>query len=149
MRDTLSRLVLDATVIRADAAKTETWWDGRLFDRILLDAPCSATGVIRRHPDIKRLKIPEQVPALQASQAELLAALWPLLKPGGRLLYSTCSVLRDENDRVIETFLGNHPSARPEAIQAGWGIATEYGLQMLPGMDDTDGFYYAVLTKAS
>ena len=149
LRDTLSRLALDATVIRADAAKTGTWWDGRPFDRILLDAPCSATGVIRRHPDIKRLKLPEQVPALQASQAELLAALWPLLKPGGRLLYSTCSVLRDENDRVIETFLGNHPSARPEAIQAGWGIATEYGLQMLPGMDDTDGFYYAVLTKAS
>ena len=148
LRDTLSRLALDATVIRADATRTETWWDGRPFDRILLDAPCSATGVIRRHPDIKRLKLPEQVPALQRSQAELLAALWPLLKTGGRLLYSTCSVLRGENDGVIETFLGNHPSTGPDAIRAGWGVAAEYGRQLLPGMDDADGFYYAVLIKA-
>ena len=147
LRATLSRLALDATVIRADAATTETWWDGRPFDRILLDAPCSATGVIRRHPDIKRLKLPAQVPAMQASQAELLAALWPLLKPGGTLLYSTCSVLREENDRVIEAFLESHPSARPEMFRASWGIATEYGRQLLPGMDDTDGFYYAVLIK--
>ena len=165
LRDTLIRLKLDATVIEADAARTETWWDGRLFDRILLDAPCSATGVIRRHPDIKRLKTPEQVPTLQISQAQLLAALWPLLKPGGRLLYSTCSVLREENDRVIECFLDNHPSARPEAVRdvwgqskfgeftltpglrTEWGIAAEYGRQLLPCLDDTDGFYYAVLTK--
>ena len=147
LRATLSRLALEATVIQADAAKTETWWDGRPFDRILLDAPCSATGVIRRHPDIKRLKLPAQVPALQTGQTELLAALWPLLKPGGRLLYSTCSVLREENDRVIDSFLGNHPAARPEVTRAGWGIATEYGRQLLPGMDDTDGFYYAVLIK--
>lgn len=149
LRDTLSRLALDATVIRADAAKTGTWWDGRLFDRILLDAPCSATGVIRRHPDIKRLKLPEQVPALQASQAELLAALWPLLKPGGRLLYSTCSLLRDENDPVIETFLESHPAARPDTFRASWGIATEYGRQLLPGLGDTDGFYYSTLIKSA
>ena len=147
LRATLSRLALEATVIRADAAKTEIWWDGRPFDRILLDAPCSATGVIRRHPDIKRLKLPAQFPALQTGQAELLAALWPLLKPGGRLLYSTCSVLRQENDRVIETFLESHPSAHPETLRAPWGIASEYGRQLLPGVDDTDGFYYAVLTK--
>ena len=131
-----------------DAAKTDTWWDGRSFDRILLDAPCSAAGVIRRHPDIKRLKLPEQVPALQASQAELLAALWPLLKPGGRLLYSTCSVLRGENDGVIEAFLGNHSSAHLETIRTEWGRATGYGRQLLPGLDDTDGFYYAVLIKS-
>ena len=148
LRDTLSRLALDATVIQADAAATKTWWDGPQFDRILVDAPCSATGVIRRHPDIKRLKLPEQVPAMQASQAELLAALWPLLKPGGRLLYSTCSVLRDENDRVIETFLGNHSSAHFETIRAEWGRATEYGRQLLPGVDESDGFYYAVLIKS-
>ena len=148
LRDTLSRLALDATVIRADAARTETWWDRRPFDRILLDAPCSATGVIRRHPDIKRLKLPEQVPALQRSQAELLAALWPLLKPGGRLLYSTCSILRGENDGVIEAFLGNHSPAHLETIRAEWGRATEYGRQLLPGLDVTDGFYYAVLIKS-
>ena len=165
LRDTLIRLKLDATVIEADAARTETWWDGRLFDRILLDAPCSATGVIRRHPDIKRLKTPEQLPDLQATQSELLAALWPLLKPGGRLVYSTCSVLSEENDRIIECFLDNHPSARPEAVRdvwgqskfeeftltpglrTEWGIDTEYGRQLLPGQDDTDGFYYALLTK--
>ena len=147
LRDTLSRLALDATVIRADAAKTDTWWDKRPFDRILLDAPCSATGIIRRHPDIKRLKLPEQVPALQASQAELLAALWPMLKPGGRLVYATCSLLRAENDRVIEAFLDNHSPANLETIQAEWGIATVYGRQLLPCLDDTDGFYYAVLTR--
>ena len=149
LRDTLGRLKLDATVTRADAARTDTWWDGRLFDRILLDAPCSATGVIRRHPDIKRLKSPEQVPALQTSQTELLAALWPLLKPGGRLLYSTCSLLHDENDRVIETFLEDHPPAELETIRVEWGCATGYGRQLLPCLDDTDGFYYAVLTRAA
>ena len=148
LQGTLTRLKLDATVIEADAAGAEAWWDGRLFDRILLDAPCSATGVIRRHPDIKRLKSPEQVPALQTNQTELLATLWPLLKPGGRLLYSTCSLLHDENDRVIETFLDNHPPAELETIRAEWGIATACGRQLLPCLDNTDGFYYAVLTKA-
>ena len=148
LRDTLNRLQLASTVIRADATRTETWWDGCLFDRILLDAPCSATGVIRRHPDIKRLKTPDQVPALQTIQTGLLAALWPLLKPGGRLLYSTCSLLRGENDGVIDTFLESHPAAHPETFRASWGIATEYGRQLLPGLNDTDGFYYAVLTKA-
>ena len=148
LRDTLNRLKLDSTVIRADATRTGTWWDGRLFDRILLDAPCSATGVVRRHPDIKRLKAPYQVPALQAIQTALLAALWPLLKPGGRLLYSTCSLLREENDRVIETFLDDNPSANLEMINAAsWGCAAEYGRQLLPCLDETDGFYYALLTK--
>ena len=149
LRDTLGRLKLDATVTRADVASTDTWWDGRLFDRILLDAPCSATGVIRRHPDIKRLKSPEQVPALQTNQTELLAALWPLLKPGGRLLYSTCSLLHDENDRVMETFLENHPPAELETIRGDWGCATGFGRQLLPCLDDTDGFYYAVLTRVA
>ena len=148
LRDTLNRLKLDAIVIRADATMTDAWWDGRLFDRILLDAPCSATGVIRRHPDIKRLKSPEQVPALQATQSELLAALWSLLKPGGRLVYSTCSLLLDENDRVIEAFLDNHPTANLETIRVEWGIASVYGRQLLPCLDNTDGFYYAVLTGA-
>ncbi len=149
LKGTLARLKLEATVIEADAVGNEAWWDGRPFDRILLDAPCSATGVIRRHPDIKRLKSPEQIPALQTSQAELLAALWPLLKPGGRLLYSTCSLLHDENDRVIETFMENHPPAELENIRVEWGCATGYGRQLLPCLDDTDGFYYAVLTRVA
>ena len=147
LRANLARLKLDATVIKADAARTDTWWDGRLYDRILLDAPCSATGVIRRHPDVKRLKSPEQLPILQNTQSELLASIWPLLKQGGKLVYSTCSILRDENGRVIETFLDTHPSANTEAIRAEWGITTEYGRQLLPCLDATDGFYYAVLTR--
>ena len=147
LRANLARLKLDATVIKADAARTDTWWDGRLFDHILLDAPCSATGVIRRHPDVKRLKSPEQLPILQITQSELLASIWPLLKQGGKLVYSTCSILRDENDQVIETFLDKHPSANSEAIRAEWGIATAYGRQLLPSIDNTDGFYYAVLTR--
>ena len=149
LRDTLARLKLDATVSRADAARTDTWWDGRPYDRILLDAPCSATGVIRRHPDIKRLKTPEQVPALTARQSGLLAALWPLLKPGGRLVYATCSVLHDENGRVIETFLDSRPAANLETIRAEWGAATACGRQLLPCLDNTDGFYYAVLTRTN
>ena len=147
LRDTLNRLKLEATVTRADAASPDTWWDGRLYDRILVDAPCSATGVIRRHPDIKRLKTPGQFPALQRSQTGLLAALWPLLRPGGRLVYSTCSMLHGENDRVVETFLENHPSANLETIRSRWGAATAHGRQLLPCLDNTDGFYYAVLTK--
>ena len=148
LRDTLNRLKLEANVTSADANSPDTWWDGRPFDRILLDAPCSATGVIRRHPDIKRRKLPEQIPALQTVQSELLATLWPLLKPGGRLVYSTCSVLSDENDRVIETLLANLSSAKPETITAPWGCATACGRQLLPGLDGTDGFYYAILTRA-
>ena len=145
----LHRLKLDANIIQADATAAGDWWDGRPFDRILLDAPCSATGVIRRHPDIKRLKTPQQFPALQASQCGLLASLWPLLKPGGRLLYSTCSVLREENDAVMAKFLRDHPEADIETLQAQWGVATEYGRQLLPGQHGADGFYYAMLTRCN
>ncbi len=147
LRATLNRLHLSANVIRADATDTAAWWDGRPFDRILLDAPCSATGVIRRHPDIKRLKAPAQLPKLQSAQTELLNALWPLLKPGGHLLYATCSLLRAENDAVIKTFLNRQPQANPATIRATWGTPTKYGRQLLPGPDDTDGFYYAALTR--
>ena len=149
LRANLKRLALDATVIQADAASSGDWWDGRPFDRILLDAPCSATGVIRRHPDIKRLKTPEQLPALQTGQSELLASLWPLLKPGGKLLYSTCSVLRAENDEIIGRFLHGHPAAEIEPLRTRWGVATQYGRQLLPGQHDTDGFYYARLTRSN
>lgn len=148
LRDALDRLGLAAAIVHADACDPDSWWDRRPFDRILLDAPCSAAGVIRRHPDIKRLKSPQQLVALQDLQAKLLQANWPLLRRGGTLLYSTCSLLRAENDRVVESFLDQAPDAKLETIRASWGVATSCGRQLLPCRDDTDGFYYATLRKA-
>ena len=148
LRDALDRLGLAAAIVHADACAPDSWWDRRPFDRILLDAPCSAAGVIRRHPDIKRLKSPQQLAALQDLQAKLLQANWPLLQRGGTLLYSTCSLLRAENDRVVERFLDQTPDAELETIRAGWGVATSCGRQLLSCRDDTDGFYYATLRKA-
>ena len=148
LRDALDRLGLAAAIVHADACAPDSWWDRRPFDRILLDAPCSAAGVIRRHPDIKRLKSPQQLAALQDLQAKLLQANWPLLRRGGTLLYSTCSLLRVENDRVVERFLDQAPDAELETIRARWGVATSCGRQLLSCQDDTDGFYYATLRKA-
>lgn len=148
LQQTLDRLQLEATVIQADARATQDWWDGTGFDRILLDAPCSATGVIRRHPDIKVLRTPEDVDAAVVLQQELLAALWPLLKPGGRLLYVTCSILTCENDGQIARFLDTLNNATSLMINADWGTMTCHGRQILPGQDDMDGFYYACLQKS-
>ncbi len=147
VHENLQRLGLSARVVAADAGDPSSWWDGRRFDRILLDAPCSATGVIRRHPDIKRLRRAEDIAALSAEQSRLLHALWPLLKPGGILLYATCSVLRDENERQISAFLHAHPDGQEEPFEAAWGITAEVGRQILPGQDDMDGFFYARLRK--
>ncbi|MBI1733037.1 MAG: 16S rRNA (cytosine(967)-C(5))-methyltransferase RsmB [Gammaproteobacteria bacterium] len=143
----LKRLRLSATLIDGDAARPEHWWDKRPFDRILLDAPCSATGVIRRHPDIKCRRGQEQLPRLAKIQAALLDALWPLLAPGGRLLYVTCSLLRRENDAQIEKFSASHKDVRVLPITSTWGIATTWGRQSLPSVDDTDGFYHALLER--
>ena len=143
----LRRLQLSATIIDGDARTPAQWWDGRLFDRILLDAPCSATGVIRRHPDIKILRQPGQLPKLEQLQAALLDALWSVLAPGGRLLYVTCSLLQRENDRQIEKFSGKHKDVRVLPISATWGTATTCGRQTLPSVDDSDGFYYALLER--
>ena len=148
IHENLRRLGLEAEVICADAAETDDWWNGKLFDRILLDAPCSASGVVRRHPDIKLLREAEDIPALAEEQLTLLAALWPLLKPNGLLIYATCSVFPEENVQVIEHFLSEHDDAREEPIKADWGMACQHGRQILPGMHDMDGFYYAVLRKA-
>ncbi|MEZ5564242.1 MAG: 16S rRNA (cytosine(967)-C(5))-methyltransferase RsmB [Gammaproteobacteria bacterium] len=137
--DSLRRLGFAATLIEGDALAPADWWDGRPFDRILVDAPCSATGVIRRHPDIKLLRRPDDLPALAARQRRLLDRLWPLLKPGGRLLYSTCSVLRAENDSVVQAWVATG-AARLLAE------TPQPGLQLLPGDSDTDGFYYALMT---
>ena len=138
----LQRLGLRATLLVGDATDPATWWDGRPFDRILLDAPCSALGVIRRHPDIKLLRRAADVPALARRQYLLLERLWPLLRPGGKLLYSTCSVLRAENQNVVAAFLAEGTAVLQSATPAP-------GLQLLPGDRDTDGFYYALMSTAT
>jgi 16S rRNA (cytosine967-C5)-methyltransferase len=152
LKDNLRRLRLDATVVCADASNPQAWWDGEGFDRILVDAPCSATGVIRRHPDIRLLRRPSDIPGMARQQRTLLDALWPLLVPGGRLLYVTCSVLQEENDSVVEDFLGQHPDAAENPVLPNYNIRDlmrrkALGFQVLPGSVGLDGFYYACLDK--
>ena len=147
VRENLDRLHLEATLIAADGRATGAWWDGQPFQRILLDAPCSATGVIRRHPDIKLTRKPEDIPALAQLQGELLDALWPTLVPGGILLYATCSVLPTENSETITAFLARTPDAQEVAIAGEFGLQPAHGRQLLPQLDGHDGFYYAKLFK--
>ncbi|GGW96258.1 ribosomal RNA small subunit methyltransferase B [Alteromonas halophila] len=132
----------------ADAALPADWWDGEPFDRILLDAPCSATGVIRRHPDIRWLRKASDIEQLMTIQAKLLDALWPLLRPGGTLLYATCSVLPRENQHQIRAFLDTHTDASLEPVSSGESRA-QPGRQILPGEQQMDGFYYARLVKSA
>lgn len=147
LKNTLDRLSLRAELRCNDATMPETWWDQKPFDRILLDVPCSATGVIRRHPDIKYHRQPEDVHALLEIQAMMLQALWPLLKPGGVLVYATCSILPAENTEQIAYFLSQQPDAKEWPIEADWGIPQPHGRQILPGQHQMDGFYYARLRK--
>ncbi len=147
VQQTFERLGLRAELRTADAAHTEEWWDGRPFDRILIDAPCSGTGVIRRQPDILLHRRAEDVPALAAQQARLLRALWPLLAAGGRLVYATCSVLKDENERQIDAFLAAHADAEALPLEARFGRPSGRGFQRLPGEGDGDGFFVAALLK--
>lgn len=147
--ENLARLQLQATVIAGDALAPQAWWDGVPFDRILLDAPCSGTGVIRRHPDIKLLRTPADIAQLAALQGRLLATLWPLLAPGGVLLYATCSVMPAENTGVVENFCAAHAEAELVPLAATWGIAQPAGRQLLPTKQGCDGFYYALLRKQS
>lgn len=149
VRENLDRLRLEATLIAADGRDTGAWWDGQPFQRILLDAPCSATGVIRRHPDIKLTRQPEDIPALAQLQGELLDVLWPTLAPGGILLYATCSVLPTENSETIAAFLARTPDAQEVAIADGFGLQPAHGRQLLPQLDGHDGFYYAKLLKSA
>jgi 16S rRNA (cytosine967-C5)-methyltransferase len=145
--DTLGRLQLSATLVVGDAAKTDKWWDGEQFDRILLDVPCSATGVIRRNPDIKFFRQAEDVASVVLEQQRLLDDIWPLLAPGGQLVYATCSILPQENSQQITQFLAKQDDAEEIPIDANWGLPCEHGRQVLPGMDDMDGFFYACLRK--
>lgn len=144
----LKRLNLRAELIQGDAAAPDGWWDGQAFERILLDAPCSGTGVIRRHPDIKWLRREADLAALAETQGRLLRGLWPLLVPGGKLVYATCSVMPEENERVLERFLAEHADARavPPRAEGSPGLALTVGLQLLPG-GASDGFYYGCLIK--
>jgi tRNA and rRNA cytosine-C5-methylases len=148
LAENLHRLGLEADYAAGDAAEPDTWWDGQLFDKILLDAPCSATGIIRRHPDIKWHRTEEDIDQLVATQAAILNALWPLLKPGGRLLYATCSVLPQENTQQMANFVAEHSNARLVPIDAEWGMTfTTPGRQILPGEHGMDGFFYCLLEK--
>ncbi|QXI33822.1 16S rRNA (cytosine(967)-C(5))-methyltransferase RsmB [Pseudomonas promysalinigenes] len=147
VRENLDRLQLDAELIACDARETASWWDGKPFQRILLDAPCSATGVIRRHPDIKLTRQAEDIPALATLQGELLDALWPTLEVGGMLLYATCSSLPTENTEVIEAFLARTPGARELDLATAAGLRQPHGRQLLAQEGGHDGFYYAKLIK--
>ena len=141
VRETLERQGGEVQLQVADAAETATWWNGETYDAILLDAPCTGTGVIRRHPDIRLRRQPEDVAEAVAKQARLLEGLWPCLCPGGRLLYATCSVLPEENEEQIAAFVQRHSDAR-RTVHPLTG-------QRLPGQEDMDGFYYALLEKGA
>jgi len=145
----LKRLGLGAETIAADATDVSSWWDGKKFNKILLDAPCSATGVIRRHPEIKWLRSQEQINTVVQIQKELLTALWPLLEAGGTLVYATCSILKRENSQQIQQFMENHADAVCVAPAVEWGTAEPFGRQIIPGEARMDGFFYAVLRKSS
>ena len=152
VRENHDRLGLPATIVVGDASKPRDWWDGKPFDAILLDAPCSATGVIRRHPDIKLLRRESDIDELSTLQESILSALWPTLAPGGRLLYATCSVLAAENDAVVGGFLEARGDAEEDAVLPNYNIrdvmrARACGYQVLPGTAGMDGFYYACLVK--
>ena len=152
VRENLSRGRLNAEVFAGDATAPAQWWDGESFDRILLDAPCSGLGVIRRHPDIRLRKSPSDIDKLPALQCRLLKAAWDLLAPNGRLVYVTCTVTRSENRDLIAAFLRQTAGAAVVPVETweGWpglGEADEFGRQILPGEAGADGFYYAALTK--
>jgi 16S rRNA (cytosine967-C5)-methyltransferase len=152
VKGNLARANLRADLVCADAGAPAAWWDGAPFDRILLDAPCSALGVIRRHPDIRLRKSPSDIDKLPHLQMRLLRSAWDMLARGGRLVYATCTVTRSENREVIAAFLGSTADAEivPPSAWDGWpnfGDADEYGRQILPGEAGADGFYYAALTK--
>jgi 16S rRNA (cytosine967-C5)-methyltransferase len=140
-RENLARLGLTADFAVADARDMDSWWDGELFDRILVDAPCSATGVIRRHPDIKVLRRPDDITALSAMQADLVDALWPLVAAGGRMVYATCSVLSQENQGLIDSVRARHADMRVSPF------GSDEHFRERPGQAEQDGFYYACLHK--
>ena len=147
VQQNLDRLGLHAGLIIADATDPQSWWDGRLFDRILVDAPCSASGVIRRHPDIKSLRLADDLVALTQIQQNILLQALSMLIPGGTLLYVTCSVLKQENEQQVKRLLSTTAEVGEVVIDENWGVSCRYGRQLLPGELDGDGFYFARLKK--
>jgi len=149
IHENLKRLNLEANIKVCDCLEIEKWWDGKYFDRILLDAPCSATGVIRRNPDIKLLRTPEEVAIIVKLQSQILTKLWTVLKRGGKLVYTTCSVLPEENAKQIAAFLQTHPDCQCVEINSYQSTTNKYknGLQILSGENNMDGFFYSILVK--
>ena len=147
VRETLQRVGVEAEFRAADAGDLASWWDGEPFDAVLLDAPCSATGIVRRQPDVLLHRRPEDLTSLVALQARLLDALWKTVRPGGVLLYATCSLLKDENERQIASFLARTTDAQADTLDASYGHAAGMGRQRLPGEDGMDGFFYARITR--
>jgi 16S rRNA (cytosine967-C5)-methyltransferase len=149
IHETLRRLGLQARVVAADAAQPSAWWDGEPFDAILLDAPCTASGIVRRHPDVRWLRRESDIERLAAVQARLLAVLWPLVKPGGRLLYCTCSVFRAEGELQAQTFLAHNKGAvlRPAPGHLMPQTAAKDNAVPDNQLGDHDGFYYALFEK--
>jgi 16S rRNA (cytosine967-C5)-methyltransferase len=147
LSDTLTRLHLKAEMKVSDVLNIDNWWNKETFDRVLLDAPCSATGVIRRHPDIKLLRTPKEVSKINELQMNLLTTLWETVKQNGLLLYVTCSILKQENCDLIKRFITNTDNCVLKPIYKDWGIDTGYGKQILTGQDNMDGFFYACLEK--
>ncbi|MCX7513236.1 16S rRNA (cytosine(967)-C(5))-methyltransferase RsmB [Frateuria sp. STR12] len=145
--ENLQRLGLHAELLAGDASAPDTWWDGQPYDRILVDAPCSATGVLRRRPDVRLHRRQSDIPTLAALQQRILLALWPLLKPGGRLVYATCSLLRAENEASVQALLAAAGDARAVPFTLPTGQPAAVGWQILPGDGDLDGMYYAVIEK--
>lgn len=143
----LQRLDLHAKLVCGDASEPATWWDGKQFERILLDAPCSATGVIRRHPDIKILRKREDIEKLAGQQLSILEALWSLLAPNGILVYATCSILPEENTQLMMRFLQEHKDARELSFTLPYGMKTAHGWQIFPEAQGPDGFFYITITK--
>jgi 16S rRNA (cytosine967-C5)-methyltransferase len=152
VRENLDRGRLDAELVHGDAASPEGWWDGVPFDRILLDVPCSALGVIRRHPDIRLRRAPQELARMPALQTRLLDAAFGMLARGGRLVYATCTLTRRENGGLVRAFLDRTAAAAAVPVEEwegwpGFGQSDPLGRQILPGEASADGFYYAALTK--
>jgi 16S rRNA (cytosine967-C5)-methyltransferase len=148
VRDNLERLALEAALVQGDATDPDSWWDGELFDAVLIDAPCSASGILRRQPDSKWHRQPADLEALVRLQGQILVALWRLLKPGGALVYATCSVLKSENEDQVQHFLAAHADARDDTPEQKGAVPSRAGCQLHPAKQAQDGFFFARLAKS-